>query len=350
MRSLHRVIAWLTFALLCHTPAMASAEPGKASPHGGYVESCKLCHSADGWKPVVLDKEFDHKKYGFPLRDAHTLVTCRSCHESLDFSVAEAACVECHQDVHHGEFGTDCGLCHTTRNFVERALTMRRHRMSRFPLVGAHTALDCGSCHPPAPTGQMAFVNTPAECEFCHLDRYQATTNPDHSASGFPLDCSRCHSSFGWESARFNHAATGFALGSAHTGLNCDDCHLNNQFIGTSPDCVSCHLDDFNQTTNPDHTATGFSTDCALCHRATTWNRVNYNHNAAFFPIYSGAHQGKWTLCSECHTNPTVFSDFDCLNCHPHSDKSKTDEKHKNKPNYVYDSQACFNCHPRGKE
>ena len=39
---------------------------------------------------------------------------------------------------------------------------------------------------------------------------------------------------------------------------------------------------------------------------------------------------------------------FSCFGCHPHSDQAKTDEKHQGETGYAYDSQACYNCHPRG--
>ena len=73
------------------------------------------------------------------------------------------------------------------------------------------------------------------------------------------------------------------------------------------------------------------------------------NHDASFFPIYSGKHRGKWASCSTCHTVQNNFAQFSCFGCHPHSDQNETDNNHQGEPGYIYDSQACYNCHPQGE-
>ncbi|HET9039456.1 MAG TPA: hypothetical protein VFN40_04765, partial [Gemmatimonadales bacterium] len=65
-------------------------------------------------------------------------------------------------------------------------------------------------------------------------------------------------------------------------------------------------------------------------------------------PIYSGAHAGRWASCATCHTNAANFQAFTCLTCHEHA-KSTMDSKHSGRSGYVYDSQACYSCHPRGR-
>ena len=59
------------------------------------------------------------------------------------FNEVDPACVSCHQDVHQGELGTDCGRCHTERSFIEGAQMQRVHQLTRFPLRGTHASLDC---------------------------------------------------------------------------------------------------------------------------------------------------------------------------------------------------------------
>ncbi len=340
--------AFLLAALLAL--ALAEEEDLEAiSPHGKFLQDCTLCHSAEAWKPILAEPLLDHAETGFPLEGAHGVVTCRTCHVSLDFTEAEADCVSCHQDVHRGELGTDCARCHTTRHFIERAKMTRAHRLTRFPLTGTHVALDCNECHRPAGSGQMVFVNTPAECETCHLERYRSTTDPDHEALGFPTDCEQCHSTFGWDHSRFNHGVTGFDLKGSHASLDCDACHAGNDIRGASPDCVSCHQQDYDRTTNPNHLAAGFPTDCALCHRTVSWRPADFRHGR-YFPIDSGAHRGKWSDCSDCHINASNFADFSCLTCHPHSDRTQTDRDHGGRSGYSYDSRACYACHPRGEE
>ena len=55
-------------------------------------------------------------------------------------------------------------------------------------------------------------------------------------------------------------------------------------------------------TTDPDHTAAGFSTDCATCHSETAWEPSTFDHDGLYFPIYSGEHDGEWRcLCGLPH-------------------------------------------------
>ena len=45
----------------------------------------------------------------------------------------------------------------------------------------------------------------------------------------------------------------------------------------------------------------GFSTDCLLCHNMVTWLGATFDHDSEYFPIYSGAHRGRWSSCATCH-------------------------------------------------
>ncbi len=330
-------------------PAVARAQSKVANPHGSYREDCSLCHSARGWKPVRISKKFDHEKFGVPLRGAHASVTCEQCHGSLDFAMVSAACVDCHADVHTGEFGTDCGRCHGTRSFIDRHDQVGLHRLTRLPLAGAHKTLDCEMCHRLAAPGAMRWVNTPTACEFCHTEEYLGTSNPDHVTAGFSRDCATCHDELTWRRANFDHAGTAFPLTGAHQRLACERCHIGGVFTGLSPACVSCHRQDYDSTTDPNHAATGFSTNCITCHNTTGWAGARFDH-APWFPIYAGAHNGKWRTCADCHVNSASFAEFSCFGCHPHSDQAKTDGGHQGVNGYSYDSPACYRCHPNGRK
>ena len=301
----------------------ADAEPDY--PHGDFQEDCTMCHETESWTPARPSSQIDHRKWGFALEGAHAQAACRSCHASLRFAEAEPDCVSCHLDVHHGELGTDCSRCHNTRSFIDRSVMLRRHVATRFPLRGTHLSVDCAGCHPPAPQGKLQYVNTPTECEACHMSAYLATTNPAHQAEGYPTQCEFCHAPTVWQQARFNHALV--------TGA-----------------CQNCHLDDYQATTNPDHELLGFPTTCETCHRPTAWRPTTsgFDHDSRYFPIYSGVHRGKWSACSDCHVSPSNYADFTCLTCHPHSDRTKTDGDHQGVSGYSYDSRECYRCHPRG--
>ncbi|MEZ5391386.1 MAG: cytochrome c3 family protein [Bryobacterales bacterium] len=119
----------------------------------------------------------------------------------------------------------------------------------------------CQTCHV---GGQFAGLGT--ACATCHLDDFNATTDPD-SRRQFPQTCESCHTTVQWTGANFDHNNTNFPLTGAHTSVaQCQTCHVGGQFAGLGTACATCHLDDFNATTDPDHAA-GFPQTCESCHR-----------------------------------------------------------------------------------
>ena len=147
------------------------------------------------------------------------------------------------------------------------------------------------------------------------------------------------------ERGALRSCSTRFPLTGAHRTVSCQSCHGNGVYPGKSTDCVSCHRSDYDQTTNPVHTAAGFPLDCASCHTTSGWSGARFDHDGRFFPIYSGAHRGRWQSCAECHTNPANYAQFTCLPCHG---QTETNGHHREVSGYQYDSQACYSCHPRG--
>src|SRR5262249_61534346 len=89
--------------------------------------------------------------------------------------------------------------------------------------------------------------------DLCHLKDFQGTNNPNHVTSNFPQTCEQCHNTSNWMDAKFNHDSTGFSLTGMHTvpPRACTDCHVNNNYNLTSAACVTCHLKDYQGTTNP---------------------------------------------------------------------------------------------------
>jgi hypothetical protein len=317
------------------------------NPHGPLRQECALCHRAEGWVPVSVHRSFDHAALGLALAGAHARTGCRGCHASLVFAEVERTCAGCHADVHRGELGTDCARCHTPRSFLDRAAMVRLHRETRFPLTGSHLSTDCEDCHTPSDQGSLTFVNRPTECVTCHGAAYAEAVEPDHDGLGFPRRCEECHATTVWPKARFTHSGTAFPLTGAHLTVACAGCHQNGVYRGTTAECAGCHQSDYDGTTDPVHGAAGFPTTCAECHSTRGWDGAAFNHDGSFFPIYSGAHRGKWSGCSTCHVDPSSFARFTCLTCHEH-DQPRMDDKHRERAGYRYDSQACLSCHPRG--
>jgi hypothetical protein len=379
------------------------------SPHGAdFKISCKTCHSPKGWS---LDKEiysFNHNATKLPLVGQHAVINCRQCHTTLVFSEAKTECNDCHTDIHQATVSPDCSRCHTPASWLVNNIN-DIHRVSRFPLLGAHRTADCIQCH--KSESLLRYDVSGVNCIDCHRQNYMATTNPNHFQSGISEDCSGCHliTAFQWAGAGFNHnffplvqghstlkcvdchktanyadakpdcyschqqdflaaknpdhSATHFStacqtchslnpgwkpstfnhnifpLTLGHSTPTCTDCHKNGNYTTTPTDCLSCHQTDYNNTTNPKHATLNFSTTCTQCHTTNPgWKPAKYaQHDAQFFPIYSGKHNGHWNTCTDCHTNTANYALFNCITCHANAHRGKN-----------YTNAQCYSCHPKG--
>ncbi len=325
----------------CHSQDYANTtDPNHAVQN--FPHDCTQCHSTTSWG----DANFDHSTTGFALTGAHTTTTCQSCHTS-GYTNTPTACFSCHKsnyqaatNPNHPAAGLPhtCQDCHNTTTFNQSTFN---HTTTGFTLTGAHVSLACSSCHKGTVTGL-----TP-DCYSCHSQDYANTTDPNHAAQNFPHDCTQCHSTTSWGDANFDHSTTGFALTGAHAAVTCQSCHASG-YTNTPTACISCHQNDFNGTTNPAHKSAGFPTACEQCHTTTAWQPSTFNHDASYFPIYSGSHAGRWNLCADCHSTASNFSSFTCITCHEHS-QANTDSHHSGVRNYVYSATSCYSCHPTGR-
>ncbi len=319
---------------------------GTANPNhlaAGFGTDCGTCHTTSNWP----SGNFNHSlpPANFPLTGAHATTMCISCHVNNTFAGTPINCVDCHQsnfDAHnlinpaHAAFGTACANCHTTAGWP----TNFNHSLTAFPLTGAHITAACVACH------SAGYAGTPTNCYACHQAKYDGTTNPNHMIAGFSTDCKPCHGTIAWPDGTFNHSQTGFPLVGAHLTATCLACHAT-QFAGTPNTCYACHRTDYDNTTNPDHSLTGFGTNCVTCHTPTTFTTSTWNHDAQYFRIYSGKHKGKWNKCNDCHVIPNNYAVVECTEaCHQHP-LTEMNNKHRNVRNYSSQGNACAACHPR---
>ena len=316
------------------------------SPHGeDLIMDCSECHNQEGW---TLDYEtlvFDHNETNFQLEGTHTQTDCKSCHNSLVFNEAPSDCMSCHVDIHSQSVGNDCVRCHTSDSWLVFNIP-ELHEQNGFPLIGVHTNLSCVECH----TNESTLIFNPLgnECIECHRDDYLAAQSPNHVSSGYSTDCQECHNpmGFGWDSQDIIHDFFPLTLG--HDIQDCNQCHNTSNFSDVNADCVTCHQEDYNQTTNPDHLAASFPTDCVSCHTTNPgWIPATFDHDGMYFPIYSGGHEGEWDDCLDCHTNPSNYAVFTCVTCHGLTDMN---EEHDGVSGYIYESNACLECHPDGSD
>lgn len=89
----------------------------KQDVHAGKLgASCSECHTANGWNLW----EFDHSRTHFPLTGAHEPLQCTQCHRDRAGKISlSTSCASCHgqDDIHLGQFGTQCQQCHLTSTF-----------------------------------------------------------------------------------------------------------------------------------------------------------------------------------------------------------------------------------------
>lgn len=337
-------------------------EPGQcdachADVHRGSLQAtCDACHTTTSFAEVqVLEL---HARSGFPLVGEHLQLACERCHQDERggaYARLDATCASCHlgsqasSEIDHQALGfdTECGRCHNPLSFAAAVRFDHATYGNGWVLEGAHGSLRCASCHE-TPGMQPRYAATaPADCIACHAADFQA----QHGTLGYPENCLVCHTQMAWEGATFDHVAfgNGFPLDGKHADLECTACHftpgMELRFTVTGPqDCMGCHTADYNR----EHAAQGYPRDCTSCHTVQGWSPSTFDHDGAFFPIYSGEHRGAWATCQDCHPAPDDFAVFTCLSCHEHN-QQEMDDEHREVSNYVYASPQCLSCHPTGE-
>ncbi|MCH9650197.1 MAG: hypothetical protein K0U98_18310 [Deltaproteobacteria bacterium] len=308
-------------------------------PHRGRLgNSCESCHDTSSWEQVNL-AGFDHRRTRFPLLGQHRQASCESCHgddRSMRLTGFER-CDSCHGDVHLGQFqdrplGSDCASCHDSSGFVPALFGLEEHRLTDYPLTGAHRAVPCGSCHVELPAENFASFSQPpptlstrsftlptktrsyrfsaTACTDCHEDPHLGDTD----SLGLGEACVSCHGIDSWREISFDHDSTQFPLLGAHGAQTCTACHLSEpqkasaedkgpfvttgleiRFAGAPTACRQCHEDphggQFDQPRNP--------ASCDSCHGQEGWQATLFDHDRdSSFPL-DGAHGD--LSCDSCH-------------------------------------------------
>ncbi len=180
-------------------------------------------------------------------------------------------------------------------------------------VIGAFLAVraDTGAARPrySARQASQTIENTPA-FEPAAED-FNNPVNPDNALiapQGVPFPAGSLEHTF-------------YPLDGVHAVLECESCHADLIYAGTSLDCLSCHED----STPRDH----YEGDCALCHTPSAWQDVIFNHTAV-----------NATNCATCHseTAPSNHYAGQCSNCHNTSSWTSVTFNHNGFTN-------CTSCH-----
>ena len=308
---------------------------GQNSPHGNIQFDCEDCHSSSSWKISAGTAKFNHSITGFELIGQHKQVDCKQCHSTLKFEQVRKDCFTCHKDIHKNSVGQDCEKCHTPQSWLIRNVN-ELHQKSRFPLLGQHASADCKQCH--NLYNDLNFEPLGVKCYDCHKSNYLSTQNPNHTAVGFSTNCEDCHNFVDkkWGFASFGHDF--FPLEGGHKISNCFECHQQSTFKGLSQDCYTCHQNDFESTTEPNHVTSQFSHDCKTCHKISAWKPALFDHSKTQFQI-TGAHVN--ADCADCHKTGYVNTPTDCFSCHK-SNYDKTSNPNHSSAGF---QTTCEDCH-----
>jgi len=330
----------------CHLSLYEAVHEGS-----GYPTTCVNCHTPTSWG----NGEFDHPAIsgGFELVGVHEELACTSCHDATTFAplfnpVDADDCQTCHLADYEGEHGgteypLNCTLCHSPVTWSGGTFD---HEVvsGGFALLGVHAEKPCTSCHDATTFAPLFNPADADDCQTCHLADYEG----EHGGTQYPLNCTLCHSPVSWSGGTFDHEVVsgGFALLGVHAEEPCTACHDATTFAPLfnpvdADDCQTCHLADYISQ----HDSEGYPTDCLSCHTPTAWEDADFDHDADYFPIFTGKHAPRWNSCSICHADPDDFSDFTCFACHS---ENSTNNKHDEEPGYTYVSSACLACHPDG--
>lgn len=281
-----------------------------------------------------------------PLSRHHAEVSgitqCTACHD-LGGGVSPTRCMECHEHVEqqvtsktgfHADKGQDCASCHPDHRGPDAALTefiqeAFDHSVTGFDLHGAHSPLECESCH----TKDGTFVGLEQACKTCHDD-------PHNHEQARPMigNCQTCHTDVDWSvlplaSSVFNHndpLEADFPLHGQHGDVACEECHVDWAFVPVeSSACTDCH-DDI-------HDGQFGSRTCDDCHTVEVAHFAlrNFNHNKTDYPLH-GKHAG--VACESCHGDGADAQYVDlphqrCETCH--------DDIHGGQ----FDPEPCETCH-----
>jgi len=287
--------------------------------------ACGECHPEHGGRDFAIvewggggEEAFDHTKAGWRLDGKHAETDCRKCHKT-EFHAGEinrlrpgglnsgswmglkAECVACHKDPHDNRFGTDCISCHTNDNWRTVRENSFDHTVTRYPLEGLHTQVECAKCHKDGYEILPQF----AECRSCHQD----THSGEAKIAGTVMDCSACHTLAGFVPSTFDvarHAESKYPLIGRHQATTCRACHRPKEepfrFRLKFAQCTDCHKDAHAGQLK----ARADAGQCSTCHNEHGFHETSFtvdDHSNLRFPLW-GAHQK--VACKDCHARPAT--------------------------------------------
>lgn len=261
---------------------------------------CSKCH---GFEKFIPAAKFHHQDTKYPLKGAHRDVECIKCHKKeikngekfQEFAgISFDNCTNCHEDIHHNQFGQNCIQCHSEESFhTIKGINQFDHSKTGYNLEGKHRKVDCKSCHKTKLTDPLKHKR----CTDCHSDYH----HKQFVENGVSPDCSKCHTTEGFSKFNFSieqHNAGSFRLQGAHLATPCFSCHKKGEkwsFREIGIKCNDCHTDIHEGFLEKKYYP---ENDCKKCHSVDIWSDVKFDHSTTTFTL-QGAHVRQ--SCKACH-------------------------------------------------
>lgn len=337
----------------CHRADFTTAPNHVAS---NFPTSCGGCHNQVAWNRVG-GLGGNHPTTPVALTGVHGNSQCTDCHlAGQTYAMVKRTCDGCHHSEYvattnpgHAAAGysTDCASCH--QPIAGWAGATFKHATSPIALTGVHANQQCADCH----LAGQAYSAVKQTCDGCHHTDYVAAKDPDHVAAGFSTTCTTCHALVaGWTGATYaTHPTTPIdPKQGAHGAVTCAQCHTTSPYASAPTTCDGCHHADYVATTNPNHAAAGYSTNCASCHQVVAaWAGASLNHPTSPLAL-TGDHAVPPRLCADCHTSTTYSSvGQTCDACHHSTYIGVTDPNHTAVGMTAFAAANCTNCHSPSK-
>lgn len=279
---------------------------------------------------------------------------CNSCHE-MNFNYkswqssthgTKAVCLDCH---------SGAGLRGLIDNNIRGAEQFVAHFSGNYeiPVRIKHRVTNdqCLACHPetrdlPDDTvdaKHSLHMDKNILCVDCHN---HLVHNQSGQARVMTLDqCDTCHKKH-----------SGFELTGVHAGLNCKECHRDDNYTDTDRKCEFCHKVPANHSVE-------IANNCEMCHNLTGWKPANFDHSK--FPLTEkhqhlscdtchadGTYEGIPSMCVDCHEPPSNHAgmDTDCVQCHSIRAFKPANFRHRYIGEHIGAGTehrlSCIRCHP----
>lgn len=324
----------------CHDGVLAI---GKSQFHVTTDAECDNCHTTESFLALDAHGRFDHSgitrgcatchngAIAMGMPDLHIPThgsDCGSCHSTrqfipafVDHSTITDNCASCHngtdaigQPLGHPDMAVDCGICHDTAMFsLGGVFNHRVVEPAVQPCAGCHN--DSNSINARGKSSAINHVVTAEDCYLCHGVGGGSFANGIFDHTGIIENCSMCHGEGG--------NGTGLGKHAHHipTTDDCSVCHTPGTFTAGTFDhdpavvdpvlCATCHNGVNSIGMLDNHVPT--TEDCRVCHLATdSFLGAVFSH-AGIVNDCALCHDGNISTGKSVNHMPTVR---DCSDCH----------------------------------